>query len=252
MNKRMRKLLVTLVLFIGLGTAALLGRAGVSELIERNAGDRVYAELALQAHAAMHAHKDIAEQSGGAAMRVQMESAQESAPVSEMDFETLISGMPNIVGWIKIDGTSIDYPIVQGGDNSFYLSHLPDGNANAAGSIMMDVQNRADFSDFLTVLHGHHMRAGRMFGDLEKYADAEYRKAHGAIRLYTPNGDFTAKVVAAWHTAADTFSNPLSYTCDSQLAAMVPDLGEAHGYLLLSTCSYAFENARFVVLARRA
>lgn len=251
MNKRMRRLLAVLVLFIGLGTAAVLGRAGVSELIERNAGDRVYAELALQAHAAMRAHKDAAEQSGAAEMRVQTESARKSVSGSELDFQALRFSMPEIVGWIKIDGTLIDYPIVQGRDNSFYLSHLPDGTANAAGSIMMDAQNHGDFSDFLTILHGHHMRGGRMFGDLEKYADAEYRKAHSAIRVYTPNGDFSAEVVAAWHTAADTFSDPLSYTCDSHLTGMVPNLGRAQGYLLLSTCSYAFENARFVVLARR-
>ena len=83
---------------------------------------------------------------------------------SSMDFSAIRSRCPDAVGWIRIEGTAIDYPIVQGTDNDYYLHHLADRMANASGAIMMEAMNDPLWRDMATTLHGHHMRGGAMFG----------------------------------------------------------------------------------------
>lgn len=85
---------------------------------------------------------------------------------------------PNIVGWIDVYGTKIDYPILQGEDNSKYLSETVTGEFSTAGSIMLDYRNRADFTDFNSLIYGHHMDERKMFGDVDRFADSDFFDAH--------------------------------------------------------------------------
>ena len=78
-------------------------------------------------------------------------------PLISMDFSDLKEINPEIVGWIKGEGTGIDYPVMQADNNSYYLKHLYNGEYNNNGSIFMDYRNSGDFSDKNTVLYGHHM-----------------------------------------------------------------------------------------------
>ncbi|NLG25316.1 MAG: class B sortase [Clostridiales bacterium] len=182
--------------------------------------------------------------------------------VSAIDFDALRAAAPDVVGWIYIEGTNIDYPLVQGADNSYYLTHLPNGAQNIAGSIMMDAACDRAFGNDVTILHGHHMRSGEMFGDLDEYRREPYYRAHPAMRLYTPAGDRDVAIVAACGVDGRTFGYPTVFADGAAFYAFVGRLAADSAFqapalpaygdrlLLLSTCAYGYEDERFVVLGK--
>lgn len=99
---------------------------------------------------------------------------EENGGLSEAE-DVLGSGC---VGWITLDGTGINYPVMQGSDNSTWLNQDPYGNFSLSGSIFLDARNEADFSDSYSLIYGHHMEQGVMFGALDEYLDADYLDAH--------------------------------------------------------------------------
>ena len=106
---------------------------------------------------------------------------------SPIDFEVLKSINPDIVGWIQIPGTAIDYPICwRADDNEYYMTHSAEGNKREFGAIMLDGSNSSAAEDHLVVLYGHHMRNGTMFKDIVRYTDADFLNAHKSISLFFP------------------------------------------------------------------
>jgi len=99
-------------------------------------------------------------------------------PTNSVDFDELKKINSNVVGWIVIEDTQVNYPIVQGKDNSYYLNHSFDKSWNSLGSIFMDYRSSNDFSDYNTFIYGHHTKNGSMFGELYKYMDATFYKEH--------------------------------------------------------------------------
>lgn len=101
---------------------------------------------------------------------------EETVPyTSPIDFEALKSINPDIVGWIQIPGTVIDYPICwRDGDNEYYMTHSAEGEKRAFGAIMLDGANSSAAEAHLVVLYGHHMRNGTMFKDIVRYTDADF------------------------------------------------------------------------------
>lgn len=117
--------------------------------------------------------------------------------VIPIDFEKLKSQNPDVYAWIRIDGTNIDYPVLQSGtDNEYYLNHTIDGTEGYPGSIYTENWNSKNFTDYNTVIYGHEMRDGTMFHDLLSYADMEYMTAHPEIVIYTPEKKFTYQIFA--------------------------------------------------------
>ena len=94
-------------------------------------------------------------------------------PIEE---EKLITG--DQVAWIFIDGTGVDFPVMQGKDNAEYLNKDPYGNFSYSGSVFLDHRNAPDFGDGYSVLYGHHMSGGRMFGCLDAFRDAAFLSSH--------------------------------------------------------------------------
>ena len=191
-----------------------------------------------------------------------VESEQPQQAVSEKDFAKLRQTMPDIVGWIRLDDSVIDYPVVQGEDNEYYLKHFPDGTQNRFGSIMMDEANRGDFSDTVNILHGHHMRGGSMFGGLHQYESREYWETHQTIRLMTPDGDYDVAVFAAYTVNGYTFTYPTNFDTEEDFNKFIHRAITSTPYdtgievtfedrlLMLSTCVYTFDGARFIVLGK--
>lgn len=97
--------------------------------------------------------------------------AQPKAPIN-VDFASLKSVNPDVVGWIYVEALNhISYPIVQGKDNETYLHQTYEGNYNFAGTLFIDYENSSDFNDCNTLVYGHNMKNGSMFGHLKKFAE---------------------------------------------------------------------------------
>ena len=84
----------------------------------------------------------------------------------------------DVVAWLTVDDTNIDYPVMQGVDNNEYLNKDPFGEYSLAGSIFLDARNAPDFSDPYSLIYGHHMEYGKMFGALDEFLDEDYFDAH--------------------------------------------------------------------------
>ena len=91
----------------------------------------------------------------------------------------------NVVGWVKL-GRAINYPIVQGSDNSYYLNHTINGNYNNNGSIFMSASNDKYFRDANTVIYGHNLKSGQMFGYMKFYEEEGYGAT--SFCIYRPDG----------------------------------------------------------------
>ncbi len=107
-----------------------------------------------------------------------------------IDFEKLKEKNIDIIGWIKIPNTHINYPIMQTFDNNYYLNRDFNNNYNIFGSIYMDYKNKYDFSDPNTIIYGHYTHTQDMFSDLKKVYEEELKSPLN-IYIYTSNKDYT-------------------------------------------------------------
>lgn len=180
-------------------------------------------------------------------------------PYPEVDFAGLKSVNSDVIGWIYVPDTEINYPIVHTSDNDYYLDHLVDRTQNPAGAIFLDTRNPSDFSDLHSIIYGHHMKNGSMFAALKGYKKQDFFDGHKTGYLITQDAaysiDFFAGHVAnveenAWQLdfddAAD-FDNWIKSL--KEISAFKSDIEPQYGdrIFTLSTCSYEFDDARFVL-----
>jgi sortase B len=183
----------------------------------------------------------------------------ETAPIY-VDFETLKAQNEDIVGWIYCPDTNINYPIVQGESNQEYLRRSHTGDYNHNGSIFMDFRNLPDFSDFNNIIYGHNMGDGVMFGSLKKYAKQDFYEKHPTMWILTPDKAFRLDLIAAMVTPSDSETYELfSYMDDlharmeyavskSDFDAGQIDISQIQQVVTLSTCTYEYATARYVVI----
>ena len=189
-----------------------------------------------------------------------------SQSIPRVDFALLTERAPDAAAWLSQEGTVIDYPVVQGEDNDYYLRHLYDGTENAAGCLFVDCRNSSDFSDKNSIIYGHNMQDGSMFASLKNYGKQEYFREHSKMLLITPNRTFRVEIFAAFRADPaehDTDKSPW-LTCWSEDASyeewlkemqqrsliksdVVPDPGDK--VLTLSTCT-SERIGRFIVMGR--
>lgn len=175
-----------------------------------------------------------------------------------VDFDKLKAENADVVGWLYCKGTPINYPIVKGKDNSEYLHKLIDGTHNFSGTLFVDYRNTGNFTDPNTIIYGHAMKNGSMFGMLSHYKKADYYKEHPYMWLLTPNGNYRLDLIAGYTTpstsmiysamdsgqvAAALYQAKSKSTFDSGI-----DTTTVSKIVTLSTCSYEYEEARYVVL----
>ena len=130
----------------------------------------------------------------------------EESLVPEIDFVSLKEINEDVVGWLYLPDTVINYPVVQGEDNSYYLKHLVDGSYNANGSLFVDYHNKMDFSDDNTLIYGHHMDSGKMFATLVKYKNQEFYDAHPVAYFLTEEKDYKIEIFSGYVTTHDSDS----------------------------------------------
>lgn len=128
----------------------------------------------------------------------------------KIDFDALRARNADVTGWITIEGTDIDYPILQAhGKDVVYLTHDIDGNASEHGTVCVDVRCSRDFSDRVTLIYGHNMKDGSMFAPIyQYYRDPKFFQADHRIHIYLDNAVLTYRVVAAYEYG---YEHPLYY-----------------------------------------
>ena len=249
-KKRNQKWLY-IILTVGIVLIVFFGYKLSQELSEYEAGNSTYEWIAETAKGSMQTETEPFEFAD--------EKEQYVSPVS---FEKLREINPDVVGWIYCENTEINYPIVQGEDNSYYLTHLFDGTKNSSGSIFMEKENASDFSDDNTILYGHRMKNGSMFACLEKYKEQQYYAEHPEMMLYTPTAAYRIKLFAGYVVDGGTASFPINFGSDAEQQDFVEDSKERSTFyseiapkqdeklITLCTCTYEFENARYVVVGK--
>lgn len=181
--------------------------------------------------------------------------------LARTNFSALRSVNKDVVGWIYIPDTSISYPITQGEDNSYYLSHTWNGASNYVGSIFLETRNSADFTDFNTIVYGHNMRNGSMFSGLHDYTDLAHWQQHPYVYIATADGVFRYRIFASYNADIDSQTYGLSFrqtqTRENFIAMALEnsdiDTGDAPGIhdriVTLSTCTGLGYSQRRVVHA---
>lgn len=176
-----------------------------------------------------------------------------------VDFEALQKINEDIAGWIYCEGTNISYPVLQGTDNDFYLEHIYDKTAGQAGSIFVEAHNAPDFTDSNTIIYGHHRKDGSMFASLEKWSEQEYYEEHPVFWLLTPEQNYRMILFSGYTTMADSDAYtiyPNACQAFEEYLYQASQKSDFHAeaeydakkrFVVLSTCSYAFENARYVL-----
>jgi sortase B len=157
---------------------------------------------------------------------------------------------PDYAGWISIDGTPVNYPVVRGADNDSYLNKTFSGGKNAAGSIFFDYRCSGGFDDPVSVIYGHSMKDGSMFAGIKRYLDPDYMDKHPVIDITGPGGDkltyrvFSAQVLHL--TELMDFTD--DYAAD-YLASQAP-FENLNRFLILSTCvGSPYTNSRVLIFA---
>lgn len=189
---------------------------------------------------------------------IEEETEIKTSPITieENKEKEFIDKIENYVGWITIDNTKIDYPIVKGEDNEFYLNHNYDLSENVAGSIFMDRRNLGNQFDEHTIIYGHHMKNGTMFTGLNLYLEEEFYEDNQLIYYRDLFNNYTYEVISAYYVSAN------DYTLSFELNETVIDdflersfhnsdyvYSKTDRFLTLSTCNYTLDNGRMIVHA---
>lgn len=191
-------------------------------------------------------------------------NAQLKPPI-EVDFDKLKSVNEDVVGWIYVDALpDISYPIVKGKDNQTYLHQTYEKNYNFAGTIFVDYENSGDFSDCNTLVYGHNMKNGSMFGHLKKFReDDRLYKQDKYFWILTPERNYRYEIISAYTTGVNSDTYTLfkgpgeefekyleTIKGYSEIQTDDTDLTIKDKIVTLSTCT-GNESTRFVVQGKR-
>ena len=136
--------------------------------------------------------------------------------LKSIDLKALREINPDVIGWINIPRTGLSYPLMQTQERDEYLYKAWDGSANDSGSIFLEKSNRRDFSDLNTIVYGHLMYDGSMFGSLKGYQSQDYRDRHPYIYIATADGIRRYEVFAAYEAKVNSDTYRLYFEDDTR------------------------------------
>ena len=184
-------------------------------------------------------------------------------PDSNPTLEELQAINPDVLGWLTIDGTHIDYPVVIGETDMEYVNKDVYGEFSLSGSIFLDSDNARDISDSYTLVYGHHMDNGGMFGDVVEFVNTDYFENHTTGTLYLPDATYTISLFACVEVDAfdsmiyDPLAQPegdvselLHYVDEIAVQSRYIGVTPQDKVIGLSTCAEAETNGRVVIFGR--
>ena len=180
---------------------------------------------------------------------------------SPVPFHQLWTVNTDIIGWLFIEGSGINGPILQSEDNTKYLTAGYDGKANPAGAFFLDYECESDFSGQHNIIYGHNMKNGSMFHDLLNFKKESYFREHQEIIIYTPDKEICLQPLAVVCTEADGRRRITDFADRAEFQSYVTAMLEGGKYReerteditklwSFVTCSYEFEDARTILYAR--
>lgn len=187
--------------------------------------------------------------------------SKESEEKVTIDWAKLEEINKDIIGWIKIDNTNINYPILKDNEELKYLEYSFDRKHNSNGSIL--TISNSPFKDNVTVIHGHNMKSGIMFSDLSKYMNKDFLYEHSSFDIYTKNQNYKAKVFSCYSIGIEEETNNIaSLEFDKEIEYYkkmsrysIENVDEIKKIVKLSTCSYLNNhttptNQRYYIIAK--
>lgn len=177
----------------------------------------------------------------------------------QIDFEGLRAVNPDVIAWIDIPGAKISYPVLQGEDNSYYLTHLASGEYGISGSIFVDYNNHPDFSDQNTIIYGHNMKDDSMFGRLDVYQEENMYRSEPYFYLYMPGQIYVYRVISAYEGYSNGIAYMFGFANEVNFLSFEQEILEQSNYdtgtvlsgdekiVTLSTCTGHGSERRFIV-----
>lgn len=185
----------------------------------------------------------------------------ETAPI-KVNFNLLKSQCSDINGWLYSADTVINYPVVQGDDNQYYLHKDLNGDYLVSGTLFADCICLEAYVDDNFLIYGHHMKNGSMFASLEKYKDQSYYDKHPVMYYLTPEVDYKIELFSGFVTNPDSFVYQINFGSDEDFSEFIKESKKNSTFeskiavtsddhlITLSTCSYDFDDARYVVIGK--
>ena len=192
---------------------------------------------------------------------VQVANETEQAPIS-VDFEKLMQENSDIIGWLYCENTPIQYPVVQSDDNDYYLRRDLHGEYLSGGTLFVDYRCQAVGAEQNFIIYGHNMKNSSMFGTLEKYKQQSYYDEHPVLYYLTADTDYKIELFAGLITKSDSEIYSPSFGDTQSFESVLQSIREKSTFnsdvtvtandhiVTLSTCSYEFNNARYVVFGK--
>ena len=206
-----------------------------------------------------------AEDSRAAAVAAEAARIARANPTSgaDIDFTALRKQNSDVAAWLYSDGTAIDYPVVKGSNNSYYLNHLYNKESNRSGALFIDSNCNRNLRSRNTVIYGHHMGEGSMFASLLEYKNQSYFDQHPTMQLFTASKDYDIEIFAAFTTSdhyddvarlkfsgnGDFMSYVNACIKKSDISTSV-DVSAGDSIVTMVTCSYDYDNTRYLVMGR--
>lgn len=203
--------------------------------------------------------------SGQEVRKVLEDGEEKTLPVlkNPIDFTQLLSVNSDIVGWLRIRALDISYPVVQGKDNDYYLHRTFEKTDNFAGCLFVNSYNMGDFTDQNTIIYGHNMKNGSMFGKLKNFSDQEVFKKSRYFWIFTPDFIYQYRIFSASVVDKTGLTYQISFTDDefdqfisrAYSNSVVDNQGvtvtKEDRIVTLSTCT-GDDSTRFVVMGKLA
>lgn len=170
------------------------------------------------------------EQSDQNTKQNQQAGEMKNPPALFVDFEELRKINEDTVAWIDFPGQEISYPVVCGSDNAHYLKYTFEGNRNAAGCIFVDSRNGGILTDDNTIIYGHNMRNGSMFGLLKRYMEQEHYEKFPYFDLYLPDEIYRCRILTCCRVPAKGENYPTGFSAPLERNQFISDMRARAAY----------------------
>lgn len=179
----------------------------------------------------------------------------------DVDFNSLVSTNKDVIAWIYLSNTNINYPIVKSDDNSFYINHSFDGSYNSAGWIFADSRCNSDFTSYNTTIYAHNRKDGSMFGSLKNILDSNWCDSNKYITIATPDGNMIYEIFSVYKIQAEAYYTTPHFNSETEYSTFLKTITNRSFYnfnvevtpqdkiITLSTC-YRINSHRVVLHAK--